>query len=205
MSERQISVAGTVIVFGPAIVLGLTYLLAPLPQDDRIYLGVGAFAMATIARDVLFPKEDVLATEFFDIPWLFYLLIIVVPAVAFSLADVRIIKAGPTLYFAWVAVLSAWSASTDRPRLQRFVRRVSLRNIGRDGWRSLTWYAAGCCLLMALVNELVWRNSSTGFWFGFQLFGWLVVRLLLMGLSMRIFSKYDSGSKGRAKALEPSR
>ena len=161
--------------------------------------------MATITRDILVPQQDVLAAEFFDIPWLFYVMIIVVPALAYWVQDDRIIKSGPTVYFGLVAVLSAWSASTDKPRLQRFVRRDSLRTIGRDGWRSLTLYAAGCCLLMALINELVWRNSSSGFWIGFQIFGWLVVQLLLMSLSLRIIRRYDLSSTVGTQPLGPSR
>ena len=191
MKERPISAAAAVIIFGPAVLLGLTYLFAPVPQDQKIYLAVGVFALTTVARDFLIPKEDVLASQMFDIPWLFHVMILVIPAAAFWLQDERLIKSGPTLYFALVAALSAWSAFTDRPRLQRYVRRDTLRSIGRGGWRALTLYAAGCCFLMALINELVWRNSSTGFWIGFQIFGWLAIELLLMPLSLRIIRRHD--------------
>ena len=199
------SIAGAVVAFAPAVVLGLTFLLAPLPQDQKLYLAVGCFALVTIARDILIPQQDVLAAEFFDIPWLFYVMIIAVPALAFWLQDGRIIKSGPTVYFVLVAILSALSASTDRPRLQRFVRRDSLRNIGRDGWRILTLYAAGSCILMALINEMVWRSSSTGFWVGFQIFGWLVVQMLLMSLSLRIIVRYSANATPDPRSPGPAR
>ena len=205
MSNRSISAAGAAVAFGPAVIFVSTYLFAPVPQDQRIFFAVSAFAVATIARDVLFPKDDVLASEIFDIPWLFYVMLIATPGVAVWLHDERIIKAGPTLYFGLVAALSGWSALTDRPRLQRFVRRDTLRSIGRDGWRSLTLYSAGSCLLMALINEMVWRNSSTGFWIGFQLFGWLVIKLLLISLSMRIIRRHDFKYKAAAQPQGSSR
>ncbi len=205
MSDRPISVVGALLSFGPAIILGLTYLLAPLPEEQRLFLAVGAFALTTITRDILVPQDDVLAGEFFDIPWLFYTMLIAVPGLALWLQDARIIKAAPTVYFGMVAILSAWSASTDRPRLQRFVRRESLRNIGRDGWRSLTLYAAGSCVLMALINEIVWHSSSTGVWVAFQIFGWLVVQLLLMSLSLRIIRRHALNSTLGTPSSGPTR
>src|SRR5471032_2495133 len=40
-----------------------------------------------------------------------------------------------------------------------------------QGWRKLTWRWALFFLVLAVINELVWRNVSTDFWVSFKLFG----------------------------------
>jgi intracellular septation protein len=40
-----------------------------------------------------------------------------------------------------------------------------------EGWRKLTWHWVIFFLLMAVANEIVWRNFSTQVWAGYKLFG----------------------------------
>jgi intracellular septation protein len=46
-----------------------------------------------------------------------------------------------------------------------------------EGWRILTFRWGLFFLFLAVVNEIVWRNFSEGFWVGFKLWG-------MTGLSM---------------------
>ena len=43
--------------------------------------------------------------------------------------------------------------------------------LGDDGWRTLTLRWGVFFIVMAIINEIVWRNYSTEFWIGFKLFG----------------------------------
>ena len=58
------------------------------------------------------------------------------------------------------------------------------------GWRKLTINWAGFFLVMAIVNELVWRNSSWDFWVGFKLWGVMPATLLFAGLNIPMLLKH---------------
>ena len=192
MSANRLSLAGALVAFGPGILFGVAYLVAPVPQDQKIFAAAGAHMVATLARLILLPPpEDVLAGHLFDIPWLQNFMILAVGGAGLWLQDEMIIKMGPTVYFGIVGGWSAWTVLTGTPRLQRFVRRDALRSVGREGWRNLTIYASCACILMAAINELVWRTGSTGFWVAFQIFGWGALEMSFMALSMPILRKHD--------------
>ena len=186
--------------FGPALVFAGTYLLAPVAEEQRIFAATGALMAATLARLIVAPRmDDVLASHMLHIPWLSTTLIMLLGGVALWLNDEMLIKIGPTIYFALVGASSIWSVLAGRPRLQRFVRRPHLRAIDREGWRKLTIYAGCACALMAILNEVIWRNASTGFWVVFQLVGWMLIELLFMALVYPMLRRHDFGPKGTAQ------
>ncbi len=40
-----------------------------------------------------------------------------------------------------------------------------------EGWRILTWRWTIFFFVLALINEIVWRNFSTDFWVAFKVWG----------------------------------
>ena len=40
--------------------------------------------------------------------------------------------------------------------------------IDDTGWRKLSWRLAAFFVVMAMANEVIWRNFSTDFWIGFS-------------------------------------
>jgi intracellular septation protein len=50
--------------------------------------------------------------------------------------------------------------------------------LSERGWQLLSRNWAIFFAAMALANELVWRNSSTSFWVGFKLWGFLPATFL---------------------------
>jgi intracellular septation protein len=189
--KGSIGCAGALIDLAPAIVFVTAYLVAPVSDDQRIFVATGAFMAATIAAMIAAPfAPNILAAHMLQIPWLSRFLVIVMGGLALWLQDEVFIKIQPTLYFGLVAAWSGWTAMAGTPRLHKFGKRDHLRSVNGVGWRKLTRYAAWACLLMALLNELIWRNSSTGFWIGFQLWGWVLVEMLIMALSLPILKRH---------------
>ena len=43
--------------------------------------------------------------------------------------------------------------------------------LSERGWRILTWRWAIFFIVLAILNEIVWRSFSTDFWVSFKLFG----------------------------------
>jgi intracellular septation protein len=66
----------------------------------------------------------------------------------------------------------------------------SVFDLTEEGWRKLTWRWALFFLFLAVLNEIVWRNFSTGFWVGFKLFGVVPLTLLFGALQYPLLMKY---------------
>jgi len=57
-------------------------------------------------------------------------------------------------------------------------------HLTESGWRRLTILWAVFFVVLALLNEIVWRNFSTDFWAGFKLFGIMPLTLVFSGLAL---------------------
>ena len=184
---------GALIELAPVLVFIAAYMAAPVPDAQRIFVAIAAYMAATLAATIAAPfASNVLAAHLLQIPWLARVLVIVMGGLALALQDELFIKTQPTVYFGLVAAWSGWTAMAGKPRLQRFEKHESLRGVNRVGWRKLTRYAGWACLGMALLNELIWRTCSTGFWIGFQLWGWFLVEALLMALSLPLLKRHSA-------------
>jgi intracellular septation protein len=102
--------------------------------------------------------------------WFSGVLVVVMGGVTLWLHNETFIKMKPTLYYLFVAVLLAFGLVKDKPLLKR-VLGSTYPGLDETGWRKLTrnWAIFFAC--MAVLNEAVWRNSTTDFWVGFKLWG----------------------------------
>jgi len=87
------------------------------------------------------------------------------------------IKLKPTLYYSVLAGVLTFGLVTGRPLLQA-VLGSTYPGLDEAGWRKLTRNWALFFVGMAILNEAVWRNSTTSFWVGFKLWGALPLTLV---------------------------
>ena len=66
----------------------------------------------------------------------------------------------------------------------------SLFHLTEEGWRKLTWRWAIFFFLLAVLNEIVWRNSSTDTWVTFKAFGVVPLTFLFGALQYPLLKKY---------------
>ncbi len=60
-----------------------------------------------------------------------------------------------------------------------------------EGWRILTWRWTIFFFVLALINEIVWRNFSTDFWVAFKVWGIMPLTLIFsFALVVPILNKY---------------
>ncbi len=59
------------------------------------------------------------------------------------------------------------------------------------GWNKLTWLWIGMFIVMAIANELAWRNLSTDEWVSFKAFGIPVLSVIFGVLSIPIIKRYQ--------------
>jgi intracellular septation protein len=69
------------------------------------------------------------------------------------------------------------------------------------GWTKLTRNWAGFFLFMAVLNETVWRNSTTDFWVGFKLWGAIPLTFLFAALNVPMLVRH--GLTQEPAPLEP--
>lgn len=87
-------------------------------------------------------------------------------SVGLVLDDERYIKIRPTIGGVAFAVIVLIGASFRPPLLQRSLGYKLM--ITDAGWRMLHLGWAGLALCLALLNELVWRNTSTDLWVAYS-------------------------------------
>lgn len=60
-----------------------------------------------------------------------------------------------------------------------------------EGWRLLTFRWGVFFFILAVINEIVWRNFSTDFWVSFKLFGFMPITLAFTLFQMPLITKHS--------------
>jgi intracellular septation protein len=178
--------AKLLIDLGPLLVFFLVNFLAPVPSVMKIFVATGAFMIAMIAA-MLFSAIRYRRIS----PLLLFsgVMVVVLGGLTIWLHDETFIKMKPTVYYALVAALLAFGLLTDRPLLQR-VFGSTYPGLDEDGWKKLTRNWALFFAFMAVLNETVWRNSSTQFWIGFKIWGALPLTFLFAAANIPMLLRH---------------
>ena len=59
------------------------------------------------------------------------------------------------------------------------------------GWNKLTWLWIGMFIVMAIANEIAWRNLSTDDWVSFKAFGIPILSIVFAVFSIPVIRKYN--------------
>ena len=85
---------------------------------------------------------------------------------------------------------SSGSASLPTGRLLQRVLGSTYPGLDEEGWKKLTRNWAIFFAFMAVLNEAVWRNSSTNFWIGFKLWGALPLTFLFAAANIPMLLRH---------------
>ena len=66
----------------------------------------------------------------------------------------------------------------------------SMFHITDEGWRKLTLRWAFFFLVLAVLNEIVWRNTSTNVWVDFKVFGVTPLTLIFGARQVPLLKRY---------------
>ena len=72
-------------------------------------------------------------------------------------------------------------------------------HLTEEGWRKLTIRWALFFLVLAILNEIVWRTQSTDTWVTFKVFGVMPLTFIFAALQYPLLMKYDASPKDEAK------
>lgn len=103
--------------------------------------------------------------------------------------DARFIKMKPTIVNLLFAAFLFGGLMLRRPVLQILLGEA-LR-LTDEGWRKLTLRWAFFFLVLAAINEVVWRNFSEAAWASFKVFGILPLTLGFAVLQIGLMRRYE--------------
>jgi intracellular septation protein len=152
---------------GPLVVFFLVNGLAPVPAMLKIFYATGAFMVAMVVAMLV---SKIVAGRISPLLWFSGVMVLVLGGITIWLHDETFIKIKPTIYYSVVGALLIFGLATRR-NLLKSVLGTAYPGVTERGWQLLTRNWAAFFLVMALVNEAVWRSSSTDFWVGFKLWG----------------------------------
>jgi len=188
MIERQEPQGGAklLIDLGPLLVFFLVDFLAPVPAVAKIFVATGAFMVAMIVAMIF---SAIRYRSISPLLWFSGVMVVVLGGLTIWMHDETFIKMKPTIYYALVAGLLTFGLLTERPLLQR-VLGSTYPGLDATGWTKLTRNWAIFFAFMALLNEAVWRNSSTQFWIGFKIWGALPLTFLFAAANIPMLLKH---------------
>ena len=134
-----------------------------------IFAATGAF-MAAIAAAMIVSK--IKYRHISPMLWFSGVMVLVLGGITLWLHDETFIKIKPTIYYTTVAALLLFGLYTGR-NLLKAVLGTAYPGLSERGWQLLTRNWAVFFIVMAGLNEAVWRTTSTEFWIGFKLWGFL--------------------------------
>jgi intracellular septation protein len=178
--------AKLLIDLGPLLVFFLVNFLAPVPNVMKIFVATGAFMIAMVAAMIF---SAIRYHRISPLLWFSGVMVVVLGGLTIWLHNETFIKMKPTLYYVLVAGLLTFGLLTDRPLLQG-VLGSTYPGLDGDGWKKLTRNWAIFFGFMAVLNESVWRNSSTQFWIGFKIWGALPLTFLFAAANIPMLLRH---------------
>jgi intracellular septation protein len=158
-----------------------------------IYAGTAAFMAATVIS---------LAAAWFSyhkvpiMPIVSGVIVLVFGGLTLYLRDDTFIKLKPTIVYSMFALLLAAGLMWKKPMLELLFGPVF--TLTDEGWRKLTIRWAVFFAVMAVVNEIVWRNVSTDAWVTFKAFGFLPLTFLFAIAQVPLMQRHgvEPGAEG---------
>ncbi len=184
---------------GPLLIFFLVNFLAPVPGAIKIFVATGAFMAAMVAALVY----SAIRFRYISPLLLFSgVMVVILGGLTIWLQNETFIKIKPTIYYALVAGLLSFGLATGRPLL-KLVLGSAYPGLDEDGWTKLTRNWAIFFAVMAVVNEAVWRNSTTDFWIAFKLWGAIPATLLFAVANVPMLLRHGLTTDEQPKPLEP--
>lgn len=178
--------AKLLIDLGPLLVFFLVNFLAPVPTFAKIFVATGAFMVAMVVAMIF---SALRYGKISPLLWFSGIMVVVLGGLTIWLHKDWIIKMKPTFYYSLVSGLLWFGLATDRPLLQR-VLGSTYPGLDESGWSKLTRNWAAFFAFMAVLNEAVWRNSSTNFWVAFKLWGAIPLTFLFAAANIPMLLRH---------------
>jgi intracellular septation protein len=118
------------------------------------------------------------------------IVVLVFGTLTIVLHDETFIKLKPTIIYTLFGATLLGGYIFNKPLLA--IVFDAMFHLTQEGWRKLTLRWAGFFLVMAVLNEVVWRTQTTEFWISFKLFGFTPATFVFAMLQYPLLMKYGT-------------
>ena len=175
--------------FGPLVVFFVVNSQAGRFLDEpknAIFWGTGTFMAATIvaliASRLLLGRVPVM-------PLISGVFVVVFGGLTLLLHDELFIKMKPTIVNLIFAVVLVGGLAFGKPLLKYLFGDVF--RLTEAGWKVLTLRWAAFFVVLAGLNEVIWRGFSTDFWIAFKIFGIMPLTVVFAVLQIGLMKHHE--------------
>jgi intracellular septation protein len=115
-------------------------------------------------------------------------IVVVFGGLTLAFQNETFIKLKPTLVYVLFAATLLGGLAFKKPLLGMVFD--SVFNLTDEGWRKLTLRWGLFFVVLAVLNEIVWRNFSTDAWVNFKVFGFLPITMIFAAAQFPLLQKY---------------
>jgi intracellular septation protein len=172
------------IELGPLLAFFLAYARA------GIFWATGVLMVVTVVALVASWR---LFGRLLPVPVVTAVLVVIFGGLTFLLDDPNFIKVKPTiinLLFAGVLFVGLY---LRKPLLKLLLGEAF--NLTEEGWRRLSLRWAVFFLVLAGLNEIVWRNMSEAAWVNFKVFGILPLTVIFAMAQIGLIKRHEAGTR----------
>lgn len=175
--------------FGPLVIYFAAYSIT-----KNIYAATGIFMTATAAAMLASVMK---LGRVSPMQWFSAAMVLVLGGLTIWLHKDWFIKIKPTLYYLMVSGILWFGLWTGRPTL-KLALGSAYPGLDARGWTLLSRNWACFFVAMAIANELVWRNFSTGTWVGYKLWGAIPATVAFALANLPMLMRHGLGEGGAA-------
>jgi intracellular septation protein len=122
-------------------------------------------------------------------PFVTAIVVVVFGGMTLWLQDETFIKLKPTIIYVLFGVILLGGLAFGKSLLGYVFD--SVFSLTDEGWRKLTMRWGLFFLVLAVLNEAVWRSVSTDTWVNFKVFGFLPITFAFALLQVRLINRYS--------------
>lgn len=160
------------------------------PKDQNIFYATGGFMIA-IAISLI--TSYALHRTLPIMPIVTGVFVFVFGGLTLYLQDEQFIKLKPTIANLFFAAALLGGLMAGKPTMK--VLFDGAFRLTDKGWSILTLRWGLFFLLLALINEIVWRNFTTDQWVDFKVFGLMPLTMVFAMAQLRVISKHALDEK----------
>jgi intracellular septation protein len=169
------------------------FLAEPLITGEHagIFVATAVFIPAILAALAI---SYALTRHIAVMPVVTAVIVVVFGGLTLALQNETFIKMKPTLVYVLFAVTLLGGLAFKKPLLGMVFD--SVFNLTDEGWRKLTLRWGVFFAVMAVLNEIIWRNFSTDAWVNFKVFGFLPLTMIFAAMQFPLLQKYSVTETG---------
>ena len=165
----------------------------------KVIVATTAFVLATIAAMIVSKRK---LGHISPMLWISGGFVVVFGGLTVYFHDPKFIQMKPTFVYAMFAIVLGFGLLTGRPLLEGLLG-TAYPGLTAEGWRKLTRNWALFFIVMAALNEAVWRNTNWDFWVGFKLWGAIPLTLLFAFANIPMLLRHGLNTEANPEADIP--